>query len=533
MWIMIILSLFQIIPGVTPINSKVLTQLGVITKHTRQLKFYSHSTPSYLVVKLVPTINTESTVCNFTSLSRYKDSVRELITPLAKNIDNLNSILTIPKRRKRMAGVVIGLAALGVAAAAQATAAVALIEAKKNTEQIQALSESIQNTNKAVSSIEKGLSSAAIAVQAIQNQINNVINPALTALDCGVTDAQLGNILNLYLIKTLTVFQKQITNPALQPLSIQALNIIMQETSSVLRNFTKTDEIEHTDLLTSGLITGQVVGVNLTNLQLIIAAFIPSIAPLNQAYILDFIRITVNINNSESMIQIPERIMEHGISLYQFGGDQCTFSDWSAYCPYSDATLMAPGLQNCFRGQAADCVFSTVMGSFPNRFVSVQGVFYVNCKFIRCACTQPQRLITQDDSLSLTQIDAKTCRMLTLGFVQFSINEYANVTYSFKNNVTAGQLIMTNPIDLSTEIKQMNDSVDEAARYIEKSNAALNKLMYGGRSDIVTTVLLVGFILLVVYVIFVTYILKILMKEVARLRNSNHPDLIKPYNYPM
>ncbi|ADI80720.1 fusion protein [Tuhoko virus 2] len=518
------LSSLLLISTISPshgINQPALRRIGAIVSSVKQLKFYSKTKPNYIIVKLLPTINLSKSNCNLTSINRYKESVIEIIKPLADNIDNLNQKLLPKNRRKRMAGVAIGLAALGVAAAAQATAAVALVEARKNTQMIQSLADSIQDTNAAVQAVNIGLQNSAVAIQAIQNQINNVINPALDRLNCEVLDAQIASILNLYLIKSVTIFQNQLTNPALQQLSIQMLSIVMQDTAKILGNFTIGDKFDQHDLLGSGLITGQVVGVNLTNLQLIIAAFIPSIAPLPQAYIIDLISITISVNDTEAVIQIPERIMEHGSSIYQFGGKQCVYGQFSAYCPFSDAVLMTQDLQLCMKGNIEHCIFSSVLGSFPNRFASVDGVFYANCKYMSCACSDPLQVIHQDDSVNLMVIDSSVCRSLTLGHVTFPIIAFSNVSYQMKTNISIEQMIVTSPLDLSTELKQINNSVNIANTFLDSSNRALKTSIFGTSSQIILIVLLIFTCLLILYVIFLTYIIKILIKEVKRLRDGN------------
>ncbi|QPF77630.1 fusion protein [Achimota pararubulavirus 3] len=495
-----------------------LIKSGAIIKNKRQLNFYTQGAPSYIVVKLIPTINYTNQDCALSSLQRYNKTLDSILAPLADNLHYLKDNLVPGKRTRRFAGVAIGLAALGVAAAAQVTAAIALVKAQENAKQLGALADSIQNTNLAVNKLSDGLNSASIAIQAIQDQVNTVINPALTQLSCEVADAKLAGILNLYLIELLTVFKNQITNPALSTLSIQALSRIMQGTLIDIRANNTLKFGEQLNAMTAGLVTGQVVQIDMKYKQLIIAAFIPSIAPLTNAIVIDLIRITANLNNSEVMVQLPDRIMEQAGTVYQFPGTDCVVNPVNMYCPYSSAKVLSPEVHRCIHGELQYCLFSKVVGSFPTRFASSNGIIFANCKQMVCTCSNPQKVLYQGDQQSLLMIDAGECQLLNIGVLSFKITQYSNVTFDSTNAISAGQVLITNPLDLSIEIQNINNSIKESNKLIDYSNFILKTNPILGHSNVILIVIIVCFAIMVVYLIVVTYILKVVMDEVRRMK---------------
>nr|WEF40187.1 SOSV_postfusion_F_protein [synthetic construct] len=458
------------------VNIQLLQSLGVINTHKRQLAFYNQQPPSYLVIRLLPTLNIPKQNCTLNSINRYEKAVKDIIKPISDNLNWLSDNL-IPKRRgKRFAGAAIGLAALGVAVAAQATAAVALVEARANAEKISSMSAALQETNQAVSSLTAAMASSGIAIQAIQNEINNVIHPILNQVQCGVLDSQIASILNLYLIKITTIFNNQLTNPALHRISIQALSVLMQSTKDSLKNLTAGDTQTSLDLIRTNLIEGQIVAVNMTTLQMVIAVYIPAVAKLESAVLLDFISITVSSNQSEVMLQLPSRILEVGNNIYTFKGDQCTLTETTAYCLYSDAVPVNEKISDCMKGIQSSCIFTRIIGSFANRFASVNGAIFANCKSLTCSCTQPDGLIYQPDNVPLTIIDKIKCSKLNIGHLTFNIRDSTNATIDLHTDLSDSQITITNPLDLSAELTQINNSVINSHLHLMNSENILRRI---------------------------------------------------------
>ncbi|ADI80727.1 fusion protein [Tuhoko virus 3] len=512
----------------TCMNINFLQSLGQINSQKRFLNFYTQQPPSYMVIRLVPTLQLSANNCTLGSIVRYRNAIKELIQPMDENLRWLSSNLIPQRRGKRFAGVAVGLAALGVAVAAQATAAVALVEARANAEKIASMSQSIQETNKAVTSLSQAVSASGIAIQAIQNEINNVIHPILNQVQCDVLDARVGNILNLYLIKVTTIFQNQLTNPALQRLSTQALSMLMQSTSSYLRNLSSSESAINADLSMTNLIEAQIVGINMTNLQLVLAVFIPSIARLNGALLYDFISITISSNQTEVMLQIPHRVLEIGNSLYTFEGTQCEMTKLNAYCLYSDAIPVTESLRDCMNGLFSQCGFVRIIGSFANRFASVNGVIYANCKHLTCSCLQPDEIITQDTNVPLTIIDTKRCTKISLGHLTFTIREYANVTYSLRTEIANSQITVVSPLDLSSQLTTINNSLADATNHIMNSDRILDRLNSGLYSKWVIIFLICASIVSLIGLVFLGFLIRGLILE---LRSKHRSNLNKASTY--
>ncbi|ADI80713.1 fusion protein [Tuhoko virus 1] len=500
------------------IDTTALTSIGAVIASSKEIMYYAQSTPNYIVIKLIPNLPNIPSQCNFSSIAYYNKTLLDLFTPISDNINMLHQRLSNTGRNRRFAGVAIGLAALGVATAAQVTAAFALVEAKSNTAKIAQIGQAIQNTNAAINSLNAGIGGAVTAIQAIQTQINGIITDQINAATCTALDAQIGTLLNMYLLQLTTTFQPQIQNPALQPLSIQALHRIMQGTSIVLSNLTDSSKYGLNDALSAGLITGQIVSVDLRLMQITIAANVPTLSRLENAIAHDIMRITTNVNNTEVIVQLPETIMEHAGRLYQFNKDHCLSSTQRFFCPYSDAKLLTSKISSCLSGIRGDCIFSPVVGNFATRFISVKGVIIANCKFIRCTCLQPEGIISQLDDHTLTVIDLKLCNKLDLGLIQFDLQVLSNISYEMTLNTSQNQLILTDPLDLSSELQTMNQSINNAANFIEKSNSLLNSSTYEFNRSVALLVALILLSLTILYVIVLTCVVKLLVHEVSKNR---------------
>ncbi|KAA0541494.1 hypothetical protein FZW96_21740, partial [Bacillus sp. BGMRC 2118] len=178
------------------------------------------------------------------------------------------------------------------------------------------LKNAIQKTNAAVADVVQATQSLGTAVQAVQNHINSVVSPAITAANCKAQDAIIGSILNLYLTELTTIFHNQITNPALSPITIQALMILLGSTLPTVVEKSFNTQISAAELLSSGLLTGQIVGLDLTYMQMVIKVELPTLTVQPATQIIDLATISAFINNQEVMAQLPTRVMVTG-SLIQ------------------------------------------------------------------------------------------------------------------------------------------------------------------------------------------------------------------------
>nr|4GIP_A Chain A, Fusion glycoprotein F2 [Simian virus 5 (strain W3)]4GIP_B Chain B, Fusion glycoprotein F2 [Simian virus 5 (strain W3)]4GIP_C Chain C, Fusion glycoprotein F2 [Simian virus 5 (strain W3)] len=76
-----------------------LMQIGVIPTNVRQLMYYTEASSAFIVVKLMPTIDSPISGCNITSISSYNATVTKLLQPIGENLETIRNQL-IPTRRR-------------------------------------------------------------------------------------------------------------------------------------------------------------------------------------------------------------------------------------------------------------------------------------------------------------------------------------------------------------------------------------------------------------------------------------------------
>ncbi|CAA45567.1 fusion protein [Orthorubulavirus simiae] len=448
-----------------------LSQVGVIQSKARSLMYYSDGSSSFIVVKLLPTLPTPSGNCNLTSITAYNTTLFKLLTPLMENLDTIVSANQAGSRRKRFAGVVVGLAALGVATAAQVTAAVAVVKANANAAAINKLAASIQSTNAAISDVISSTRTLATAIQAVQDHVNGVLASGLTEANCRSQDALIGSILNLYLTELTTIFHNQIVNPALTPLSIQALRIILGSTLPLIVESRWNTNLNTAELLSSGLLTGQIISISPSYMQMVIQITVPTFVMQPGAKIIDLVTITANRMEEEVLIQVPPRILEYANEIQAYTADDCVVTPHAVFCKYNDGSPISDSLYQCLKGNLTSCVFTPVVGNYLKRFAFANGVMYVNCKALLCRCADPPMVITQDDLAGITVIDITVCREVMLDTLAFKITSLNNVTYGANFSMLAAAIKDLSPLDLSAQLAQVNKSLASAEEKIAQSSS--------------------------------------------------------------
>uniref|UniRef100_UPI0039FDE1D4 Fusion glycoprotein F0 n=1 Tax=Mumps orthorubulavirus TaxID=2560602 RepID=UPI0039FDE1D4 len=439
------------------VNINILQQIGYIKQQVRQLSYYSQSSSSYIVVKLLPNIQPTDDSCEFKSVTQYNKTLSNLLLPIAENINN----------------IAIGIAALGVATAAQVTAAVSLVQAQTNARAIAAMKNSIQATNRAVFEVKEGTQQLAIAVQAIQDHINTIMNTQLNNMSCQILDNQLATSLGLYLTELTTCFQPQLTNPALSPISIQCLRSLLGSMTPAVVQATLSTSISAAEILSAGLMEGQIISVLLDEMQMIVKINIPTIVTQSNALVIDFYSISSFINNQESIIQLPDRILEIGNEQWSYPAKNCKLTRHHIFCQYNEAERLSLESKLCLAGNISACVFSPIAGSYMRRFVALDGTIVANCRSLTCLCKSPSYPIYQPDHHAVTTIDLTACQTLSLDGLDFSIVSLSNITYAENLTISLSQTINTQPIDISTELSKVNASLQNAVKYIKESNHQL------------------------------------------------------------
>nr|AAF66648.1 fusion protein [Mumps orthorubulavirus] len=509
------------------VNINILQQIGYIKQQVRQLSYYSQSSSSYIVVKLLPNIKPTDNSCEFKSVTQYNKTLSNLLLPIAENINNIASPSPGSRRHKRFAGIAIGIAALGVATAAQVTAAVSLVQAQTNARAIAAMKNSIQATNRAVFEVKEGTQQLAIAVQAIQDHINTIMNTPLYNMSCQILDNQLATSLGLYLTELTTVFQPQLINPALSPISIQALRSLLGSMTPAVVQATLSTSISAAEILSAGLMEGQIVSVLLDEMQMIVKINIPTIVTQSNALVIDFYSISSFINNQESIIQLPDRILEIGNEQWSYPAKNCKLTRHHIFCQYNEAERLSLESKLCLAGNISACVFSPIAGSYMRRFVALDGTIVANCRSLTCLCKSPSYPIYQPDHHAVTTIDLTACQTLSLDGLDFSIVSLSNITYAENLTISLSQTINTQPIDISTELSKVNSSLQNAVKYIKESNHQLQSVSVNSKiGAIILTGLVLSILSIIISLLFCCWAY-IATKEIRRINfKTNHINTI-------
>nr|AHI45027.1 fusion protein [Mumps orthorubulavirus] len=509
------------------VNINILQQIGYIKQQVRQLSYYSQSSSSYIVVKLLPNIQPPDDSCEFKSISQYNKTLSNLLLPIAENINNIASPSSGSRRHKRFAGIAIGIAALGVATAAQVTAAVSLVQAQTNARAIAAMKNSIQATNRAVFEVKEGTQQLAIAVQAIQDHINTIMNIQLNNMSCQILDNQLATSLGLYLTELTTVFQPQLINPALSPISIQALRSLLGSMTPAVVQAALSTAISAAEILSAGLMEGQIVSVLLDEMQMIVKINIPTIVTQSNALVIDFYSISSFVNNQESIIQLPDRILEIGNEQWSYPAKNCKLTRHHIFCQYNEAERLSLESKLCLAGNISACVFSPIAGSYMRRFVALDGTIVANCRSLTCLCKSPSYPIYQPDHHAVTTIDLTACQTLSLDGLDFSIVSLSNITYAENLTISLSQTINTQPIDISTELSKVNASLQNAVKYIKESNHQLQSVSVNSKIGAIIVAALVLSILSIITSLLFCCWAYIATKEIRRINfKTNHINTI-------
>nr|QEG03870.1 fusion protein [Human parainfluenza virus 4b] len=519
-----------LISPITNLDITHLMNLGTVPTAIRSLVYYTYSKPSYLTVDLIPNLKNLDPKCNYSSLNYYNKTALSLIQPIADNINRLTKPITSSEIQSRFFGAVIGTVALGVATAAQVTAAIGLAKAQENARLILTLKKAAKETNNAVQDLIKSNKIVARMISAIQNQINTVIQPAIDRINCQIKDLQVGNILNLYLTEITTVFHNQLTNPALESISIQALKSLLGSTLPEVLSKLDLNNISAASVMASGLIKGQIIAVDIPTMTLVLMVQIPSISPLRQAKIIDLTSITIHTNNQEVQAVVPDRVLEIGSEILGFDGSVCQITKDTVFCPYNDAYILPIQQKRCLQGQIRDCVFTPVAGTFPRRFLTTYGTIVANCRNLVCSCLRPPQIIYQPDENPVTIIDKDLCTTLTLDSITIEIQKSINSTFRREVVLESTQVRSLTPLDLSTDLNQYNQLLKSAEDHIQRSNDYLNSINPNIVNNSAIIILIILCILLIVTVTICIIWLKYLTKEVKNVarnqRLNRDADLI-------
>ncbi|UNW59188.1 fusion protein [avian paramyxovirus 12] len=464
--------------GLSLLDGRRLLAAGIVPVGDRQINVYTSSQSGIIALKLMPNLPIDKKSCAEAPIRSYNETLSRILLPLSQSMAAIrgNATSEIATAQPRLVGAIIGGVALGVATAAQITAATALIQANQNAENIARLAKSIASTNEAVTDLSEGLRTLALGVGKLQEQVNEHFNRTGEAIECAVIESRVGVQLSLYLTEVIGVFGEQITSPALSDISIQALYNLVGGNLNILLQRLGIDGTQLGSLINSGLIKGMPIMYDDTYKVLGIQVTLPSIGRVNGARATLLESIAVSTPRGDASPLIPKAVITVGTLIEELDLAPCVLTETDLYCTRILAYPVSPAVSDCLAGNLTSCVFSRTEGALSTPFMSVHGKLIVNCKSVICRCVEPQMIISQNYGEALSLIDEKVCKIIEMNGIVLRTTGFFSSEYTRNLTVDPVQVIVSGAIDISTELAQVNQSVENALGHIQQSNSFLSKV---------------------------------------------------------
>nr|ACJ10043.2 fusion protein [avian paramyxovirus 1] len=460
------------------IDGRPLAAAGIVVTGDKAVNIYTSSQTGSIIVKLLPNLPKDKEACAKARLDAYNRTLTTLLTRLGDSIRRIQESVTTSggRRQKRFIGAIIGGVALGVATAAQITAAAALIQAKQNAANILRLKESIAATNEAVHEVTDGLSQLAVAVGKMQQFVNDQFNKTAQELGCIRIAQQVGVELNLYLTELTTVFGPQITSPALNKLTIQALYNLAGGNMDYLLTKLGVGNNQLSSLIGSGLITGNPILYDSQTQLLGIQVTLPSVGNLNNMRATYLETLSVSTTRGFASALVPKVVTQVGSVIEELDTSYCIETDLDLYCTRIVTFPMSRGIYSCLSGNTSACMYSKTEGALTTPYMTIKGSVIANCKMTTCRCVNPPGIISQNYGEAVSLIDKQSCNVLSLDGITLRLSGEFDATYQKNISIQDSQVIITGNLDISTELGNVNNSISNALNKLEESNSKLDKV---------------------------------------------------------
>nr|AEZ00934.1 fusion [avian paramyxovirus 1] len=460
------------------IDGRPLAAAGIVVTGDKAVNIFTSCQTGSIIVKLLPNLSKDKEACAKAPLDAYNRTLTTLLTPLGDSIRRIQESVTTSggRRQKRFIGAIIGGVALGVATAAQITAAAALIQPKQNATNILRLKESIAATNEAVHEVTDGLSQLAVAVGKMQQFVNDQFNKTAQELGCIRIAQQVGVELNLYLTELTTVFGPQITSPALNKLTIQALYNLAGGNMDYLLTKLGVGNNQLSSLIGSGLITGNPILYDSQTQLLGIQVTLPSVGNLNNMRATYLETLSVSTTRGFASALVPKVVTQVGSVIEELDTSYCIETDLDLYCTRIVTFPMSPGIYSCLSGNTSACMYSKTEGALTTPYMTIKGSVIANCKMTTCRCVNPPGIISQNYGEAVSLIDKQSCNVLSLDGITLRLSGEFDATYQKNISIQDSQVIITGNLDISTELGNVNNSISNALNKLEESNSKLDKV---------------------------------------------------------
>nr|AGO28161.1 fusion protein [Morbillivirus canis] len=476
LWCLGIASLF--LCSKAQIHWNNLSTIGIIGTDSVHYKIMARPSHQYLVIKLMPNVSLIDN-CTKAELGEYEkllnsvlEPINQALTLMTKNVKPLQS-LGSARRQRRFAGVVLAGAALGVATAAQITAGIALHQSNLNAQAIQSLRTSLEQSNKAIEEIREATQETVIAVQGVQDYVNNELVPAMQHMSCELVGQRLGLKLLRYYTELLSIFGPSLRDPISAEISIQALSYALGgEIHKILEKlgYSGGDMIA---ILESRGIKTKITHVDIPGKFIILSISYPTLSEVKGVIVHRLEAVSYNIGSQEWYTTVPRYIATNGYLISNFDESSCVFVSESAICSQNSLYPMSPLLQQCIRGDTSSCARTLVSGTMGNKFILSKGNIVANCASILCKCYSTSTIINQSPDKLLTFIASDTCPLVEIDGVTIQVGgrQYPDMVYESK--VALGPAISLERLDVGTNLGNALKKLDDAKVLIDSSNQIL------------------------------------------------------------
>lgn len=456
-----------------------LTKIGIIPGRSYDLKISTQASYQYMVIKLIPNVNGLNNCTNGT-VESYKKMLTRLLNPIDVALKKMKNAVSDKAPEKlgnvKFWGAVIGGVALGVATSAQITAGVALHNSIQNANAILTLKDSIRQSNKAIQELQTAMSTTVVVLNALQDQINNQLVPAINSLGCQVVANTLGLKLNQYFSEISLVFGPNLRDPTSETLSIQALSRAFNGDFDSMLSRLKYDDSDFLDLLESDSIRGRIIDVSLEDYLITIQIEYPALLTIKDATIQTFNLISYNTRGTEWISIFPKQLLVRGTYISNIDISQCVLAATSIICKSDTSTPISSATWACATGNVTSCARTRVVNAHVPRFALSGGVIFANCAPVVCKCQDPLYSINQEPKVTNVMVDVDACKEMYLDGLYITLGKSQLPRAMYAEDVSLGGPISVDPIDLGNEINSINSAINRSEEHLDHANELLDQV---------------------------------------------------------
>lgn len=470
-----------------------LSKIGVIQAKSLNLKVKGTTSKQFMVVRFIPNVS-NITNCTLPVIQEYKDMLNRILNPINSSISQMKSYYKDKVGGVKFIGAILGGIALGVATSAQITAGFALHNSIQNAKAIRDMKSAIINSNKAIEQIRQAGKETVIAINAMQDQINSQIVPAINQMGCDVAKNTLGLRLTQYFSEISLIFGPNLRDPASQTISIQAIaKAFNNDFESILKTLGYKDS-DLLDILESDSIRARIIDVDLEDYMLTLQIEYPALHHISEATVQEFSKISYNEKGTEWLSVFPDHVLVRGMLVSNIDLTKCVRTTTSYICLTDTSTPMSQGLIDCAKGDVGKCAREKVVTSHVSRYALSGGVIFANCMATTCVCVSKGHNILQDASATNTMISSDLCNEIQVDGVLITVGpKKLNRTY-YSRDVSLGKPISTDVIDIGNQLANVEKSLSKAKEFLDKSNSIINRI----NPNIVNTGAMIAYLIILI-----------------------------------